>query len=337
MTYLIGDNVFGQVNSSGTASYFVIDGHGSTRALVSSTGSVTATFNYFAYGNPLGSWGLNTAGTIFLFGGDAVYDPASGLYMNGDGTRDRSGFEFIQRDTSSGDNTDPLSLHTYLYADADSINGFDPSGHDDVFDTLVLMGMDSVITLGSTQLSATTAPSTTAPSTQPSSYDITAHLVAIRTHLLTQYAGMSNAQKQGLANAFNGGFLANQAANWDIVDLKTDLHMSGLLGGVYTCTVGGKVYRDEDVDYWLYGVWACLLGKYAWLCEAKIRLHCFMQYDAAGRIAWFKAGFNNNMGLAASAAIAGATPALPPSQGGPEFGPLIWYVGNSLGSARGKD
>jgi hypothetical protein len=40
-------------------------------------------------------------------------------------------FEFIQRDTTSGNNQDPFSLHKYLYANADPINNNDPSGHDD--------------------------------------------------------------------------------------------------------------------------------------------------------------------------------------------------------------
>jgi hypothetical protein len=48
--------------------------------------------------------------------------------MNGDGTRDRSGFDFIQMDSSNGNSQDPISLHKYLYADADPVNLVDPSG-----------------------------------------------------------------------------------------------------------------------------------------------------------------------------------------------------------------
>jgi hypothetical protein len=35
----------------------------------------------------------------------------------------------ITMDTSEGDNTDPLSLHKYLYCQGNPINGIDPSGH----------------------------------------------------------------------------------------------------------------------------------------------------------------------------------------------------------------
>ncbi len=63
--------------------------------------------------------------------------------MNGDGTRDRSAFEFIQRDPTSGENADPASLHTYLYADADPVDGSDPTGFDDYGDDLEVGGPDT--------------------------------------------------------------------------------------------------------------------------------------------------------------------------------------------------
>jgi hypothetical protein len=43
---------------------------------------------------------------------------------------------FIQRDTYAGDPNDPLSLHKYLYGDANPVMGFDPSGHDDLISLL---------------------------------------------------------------------------------------------------------------------------------------------------------------------------------------------------------
>jgi YD repeat-containing protein len=162
MTYLIGNDVYGQVASGTTnPTYYLTDGHGSTRATVSSTGAVTATFNYDVFGGAIG-FTPSASTPIFLFGGDAVYDYVSGLYMHGDGERDRQGFEFIQMDPTSGDNSDPLSLHKYLYADADPINGFDPSGDDDdIGDLLDFSDIDDVLT-------STTQPATTQATTQAS-------------------------------------------------------------------------------------------------------------------------------------------------------------------------
>ena len=122
-----------QVDSSGTTNFYTIDGHGSTRGLVNSSGQVTATFNYDAFGNLLASSSTPTDVTIFLFGGDAVFDPHSGLYMNGDGTRDRlpGVGGFIQADgQGNGSNQDPIGLSLYLYGSADPISMTDPSGFD---------------------------------------------------------------------------------------------------------------------------------------------------------------------------------------------------------------
>jgi YD repeat-containing protein len=144
ITYVIGDRVLAQANNSGVgaaaASYLLTDGHGSTRALTDHTGTVTQTFNYTAFG---GALGFTPSGStpIYLFGGDAVYDPASGLYLHGDGTRPRDGFFFTQMDPTTGNSSDPPSLHKYLYANADPANGCDPSGHEDLVGLLTSMGI----------------------------------------------------------------------------------------------------------------------------------------------------------------------------------------------------
>jgi hypothetical protein len=51
--------------------------------------------------------------------------------MKGDGTRDTNGFYFTQMDDGTGysQNADPISLHKYLYANADPIDNDDPTGH----------------------------------------------------------------------------------------------------------------------------------------------------------------------------------------------------------------
>jgi YD repeat-containing protein len=139
VTYVIGDHVLAQVDASGNVSYLLTDGHGSTRALTNAAGAVTQTFNYTAFGGALGfnpsAAGTISDSTVFLFGGDAVYDPASGLYLNGDGTRDRlpGAGGFIEADPPGwSNNQDPVSLHRYLYANAAPIDGYDPSGHEDL-------------------------------------------------------------------------------------------------------------------------------------------------------------------------------------------------------------
>jgi hypothetical protein len=127
-TYLIGDRVFGQANSSGTLSYLLADGHGDTRLITNASGTVTAALNYDAFGDAL-NFNASSPPTIFLYP-DGPLDPVSGLSMPGDGIRDEeiADDRFIEVDPTSGNKQDPISLHKYLYADGDPVNQDDPSG-----------------------------------------------------------------------------------------------------------------------------------------------------------------------------------------------------------------
>lgn len=136
VTYFLGDRVIAQADGSSNVAYLLPDGHGSTEQLAGNSVTPTAAFQYDAFGDALNFTPATaiadgvTTGSIFLFGGDAVYDPASGLYLHGNGVRPTNGFLFIQRDSgNNSNNQDPPSLHTYLYAEADPIMGLDPSGH----------------------------------------------------------------------------------------------------------------------------------------------------------------------------------------------------------------
>jgi RHS repeat-associated protein len=57
------------------------------------------------------------------------YDQGSGLYDLRARWMDPGVGRFTSRDTFSGTQTDPVSLHPYLYAEADPVNRTDPSGH----------------------------------------------------------------------------------------------------------------------------------------------------------------------------------------------------------------
>jgi hypothetical protein len=45
---------------------------------------------------------------------------------------------FCGVDTVAGDITDPITLNKYIYADADPVDGYDPSGHDGLAETLAV-------------------------------------------------------------------------------------------------------------------------------------------------------------------------------------------------------
>jgi RHS repeat-associated protein len=110
-------------------SWYGFDGHGSVRYLTSSSGAVTDTYDYDAFGNLINSTG-STANN-YLFAGEQ-FDPDLGLYYNRARYLDVRSGRFWGMDTDEGNPESPLSLHKYLYAGANPTNRIDPSGHDSI-------------------------------------------------------------------------------------------------------------------------------------------------------------------------------------------------------------
>jgi YD repeat-containing protein len=132
MSYVIGDRVLAQATGSGVVSYLLIDGQDNTRLLTSSTGAVTATFNYDAFGDAVGSWSFATAATTILFQ-QTMYDVPSGLNIFGDGVREVKPGEdsFIESDPPGySSNQNPITLNSYLLDGANPISNTDQNGHD---------------------------------------------------------------------------------------------------------------------------------------------------------------------------------------------------------------
>jgi RHS repeat-associated protein len=116
------------LNSSWTPSFYIYDRHGSTRQLTNSAGTVTDTYDYDAFGNLTNSTGSTP--NNYLFAGEQ-YDPALSLYYNRARYLNTSTGRFWGMDEDEGNDEVPLSLHKYLYADADPVDGIDPSGFQD--------------------------------------------------------------------------------------------------------------------------------------------------------------------------------------------------------------
>jgi RHS repeat-associated protein len=110
-----------QINlSTGTAKYLVSDALGSVRGVVSSTGSLTASTNYDAWGNPETSGGLTSYTPVGFAGGytdpnglvylvNRYYEPGTGQFLSVDPLVDISG-------------------QPYAYTGDDPVNGTDPTG-----------------------------------------------------------------------------------------------------------------------------------------------------------------------------------------------------------------
>jgi RHS repeat-associated protein len=138
MSYILGLDIIGQANSSGTVSYFLTDGQGSTRALVNSSGVVTATFNYDAEGNLLGVTYTPTSPppTVYLYDQQQL-DVALGQYQLRARIYNPQTGEFDEYDPMTHDPGDVLGANPYIYADDDAPNMDDPTGMGAVFNALL--------------------------------------------------------------------------------------------------------------------------------------------------------------------------------------------------------
>jgi RHS repeat-associated protein len=123
--YLYGDDLIKQTKAAND-SYYLYDGLGSTRALSDSTGTITDTYNYESFGTVLNQTG--TTPNDYLFTGEQ-YDSGLDNYYLRARYYDQNIGRFTQQDTWMGNNSDPITLHKYLYANADPVNNIDPSGN----------------------------------------------------------------------------------------------------------------------------------------------------------------------------------------------------------------
>jgi RHS repeat-associated protein len=148
------------LNSVLTMGFYVYDGHRSVRQLTNSAGTVTDTYDYDAFGNLINSTGSTP--NNYLFAGEQ-FDPALNLYYNRARYLNTTTGRFWNMDTDEGDDQDPLSLHKYLYAEADPVDGTDPSGFQDSMGELgaeesMSASLDSMPTLNFNTIIASVRP-----------------------------------------------------------------------------------------------------------------------------------------------------------------------------------
>jgi RHS repeat-associated protein len=123
-TYSYGLERISETQSAGT-SFYGYDGHGSVRQLTNSSGTITDTYDYDAFGNLINSTGSTPNNYLFA---SEQFDSALGLYYNRARYLNTATGRFWSVDTAEGDDTEPPSLHKYLYTSANPVNAVDPSG-----------------------------------------------------------------------------------------------------------------------------------------------------------------------------------------------------------------
>jgi RHS repeat-associated protein len=130
--YMWGLQLINQVDDTLPAgdqvSYSGLDGHGNVRFLLKADGTARADrYVYDAFGRMIRS--VVTTPNFYLYCGER-WDSDLGLYYLRARYLNPGTGRFMSMDTFEGTQADPLSLHKYLYAHADAVNGVDPTGHE---------------------------------------------------------------------------------------------------------------------------------------------------------------------------------------------------------------
>ncbi len=124
-TYTYGHQLISQTRSGEAPRFRLTDGQLSTRQLTTEAGTVSDHYVFDAFGVLLESDG--TTPNLYLYDGQQL-DPNVGFYYLRARYYDQASGRFISTDPAEGSATDPVSLHRYLYANADPVRYADPSG-----------------------------------------------------------------------------------------------------------------------------------------------------------------------------------------------------------------
>jgi len=125
VAYLYGDDLVSQYRDN-KVNYYHYDGLGSTRVLTDNSGASTDSYDYEAFGELLAQSG-NTENN-YLYTGEQI-DPNTGNYYLRARYYNPANGRFLSMDSFDGIPQDPITLHKYLYGNADPVNMIDPSGY----------------------------------------------------------------------------------------------------------------------------------------------------------------------------------------------------------------
>jgi RHS repeat-associated protein len=123
-TYTYGHEII-SMERNGETYYYVLDAHGSVRALTDAQGNVTDTYAYTAFGELASRTG--TTVNPFAYAGEQL-DADTGLYFLRARYYDPSTGRFTQWDAFPGTEEQPQSRNRYAYAFNNPVNVVDPSG-----------------------------------------------------------------------------------------------------------------------------------------------------------------------------------------------------------------
>lgn len=139
--YIRGEELISQ-ERNGVKSYYLYDGFDSVRMLTDDEGNVTDTYTFDAFGNLTESTGDTE--NSYLYRGEQ-FDSFTGLYYLRARYMSPSTGMFITMDEYAGSVFEPVSLHKYLYANANPVMFSDPSGYSSLGELMTACAISSVL------------------------------------------------------------------------------------------------------------------------------------------------------------------------------------------------
>ena len=106
--------------------YYVTDSHGNVVQLTDEAGNVIRTYEYDSFGNEIKPDSKDD--NPFRYCGEYYDKETKEIYLRARYYQPDKG-RFLTRDTYTGEEDEPLSLHLYTYCGNDGVNMIDPTGH----------------------------------------------------------------------------------------------------------------------------------------------------------------------------------------------------------------
>ena len=120
------DLVYADKGTDTEKQYYVTDPHGNVVQLTDESGAVTKTYEYDSFGNEVDSDSKDE--NPFRYCGEYYDKETEEIYLRARYYQPEVG-RFLTRDSYTGEEDEPLSLHLYTYCGNDSVNRIDPSGN----------------------------------------------------------------------------------------------------------------------------------------------------------------------------------------------------------------
>ena len=141
VSYTYGSDLISQTRQDKTTTYHY-DGLGSARFLSDESGMFTDSYDYEAFGKLLSKEGNTT--NHYKFTGEQLDEETQNYYLRARYYAPTTG-RFTQMDSYMGSSADPISLHKYLYANANPTMYTDPTGHFGMMDSMMAMSIANTL------------------------------------------------------------------------------------------------------------------------------------------------------------------------------------------------